>query len=210
MNNPEYELLAKLSGPVVSTTKTNIPVIEESEATGEAAEAYREFRETFGRPNVPGILKCFSSSPSLLHEVMDFSSILLFSDGSLGRRRKEMIATYVSVLNSCPYCFDSHGFFLRVHGGTEDVVSTLLAGDPDCDALDAPERALLEFVRKVNAEASKITPEDILHLRAVGWSNDQIAEAVHLASAFAFFNRVANSFGLTSQGLLELDTNATP
>ncbi len=209
MNNPEYELIAKLSRPVASTTQTNIPVVEESEAAGETAEAYQAFRDTFGRPDVPGILKCFSSSPDLLRKVMDLSSILLFSDGLLGRRRKEMIATYVSALNSCPYCLDSHGFFLRVHGAADEVVSTLLVGDLHCDALDASERALLEFVRKVNAEAFKITPQDVVHLNVFGWSNDQIAEAVHIASAFAFFNRVASSFGLTSQGLLGLDTDVT-
>jgi len=209
MINPEYELLMKLSRPVVSTTQTNIPVVEESDATGETAEAYQAFRNTFGRSDVPGILKCFSSSPELHRKVMDLSSILLFSEGRLGRRRKEMIATYVSALNSCPYCLDSHGFFLRVHGAPNEVVSTLLAGDLHCDAMDVSERALLEFVRKVNAEAFKITPEDVLHLSTFGWSNDQIAEAAHIASAFAFFNRVASSFGLTSQGLLGLDTDTT-
>jgi len=30
----------------------------------------------------------------------------------------------------------------------------------------------------------------------------QIAEAVHLAALFSTFNRVANAFGLKSQGLL--------
>jgi uncharacterized peroxidase-related enzyme len=209
MINPEYELLAKLSRPVVSATQTNIPVVEESGTIGETADAYQAFRDTFGCSDVPGILKCFSSSPELLRKVMDLSSILLFSEGCLGRQRKEMIATYVSALNSCPYCLDSHGFFLRIHGAPNEVVSTLLAGDLHCDALDVSERALLEFVRKVNAEAFKITPEDVLHLSIFGWSNDQIAEAVHIASSFAFFNRVASSFGLTSQGLLGLDTDAT-
>jgi hypothetical protein len=32
----------------------------------------------------------------------------------------------------------------------------------------------------------------------------QIAEAVHVAALFATFNRVANAFGLASQGLLAL------
>ena len=209
MTTPEYELLAKRSRAPAPTNQTNIPVIAECDATGDAAEVYQVFRDSFGRPNVPGILKCFSSSPALLRRVMDLSSILLFEEGCLGRRRKEMIATYVSALNSCPYCFDSHGFFLRVHGASEDVVATLLAGDARHDSIELSERVLLEFVGKVNSESFKITSEDVHHLRASGWSNDQIAEAVHVASAFAFFNRVANSFGLTPQGLLDLDVNTT-
>ena len=38
-----------------------------------------------------------------LKQVMDFSNGVHFSDGHLNRRTKEMIATYVSGLNQCPY-----------------------------------------------------------------------------------------------------------
>jgi alkylhydroperoxidase family enzyme len=37
-----------------------------------------------------------------------------------------------------------------------------------------------------------------------GWTELQVAEAVHIASLFATFNRVANAFGLQSKGLLAL------
>jgi alkylhydroperoxidase family enzyme len=37
-----------------------------------------------------------------------------------------------------------------------------------------------------------------------GWSELQIAEAIHVAALFSTFNRVANAFGLKSQGLLAL------
>jgi hypothetical protein len=52
---------------------------------------------------MPGILKCFSQRPDFLQSVMDFSYRVHFSDGHLSRRVKEMIATYVSALNQCPY-----------------------------------------------------------------------------------------------------------
>jgi alkylhydroperoxidase family enzyme len=37
-------------------------------------------------------------------------------------------------------------------------------------------------------------------LRQHGWRDEQIAEAVYVTALFAFFNRVADAFGLTSQG----------
>ena len=77
------------NGPV----PTHLPVVEEADATGEVAEAYRYFREHFGRPAVPGILKCFSSSPEMLKIIIQLGSTLVFSEGFLGRRmKKEMIA----------------------------------------------------------------------------------------------------------------------
>jgi hypothetical protein len=39
-------------------------------------------------------------------------------------------------------------------------------------------------------------------MREAGWSDLQIAEAIHVTALFACFNRVVNGFGLSSQGLL--------
>ena len=41
-------------------------------------------------------------------------------------------------------------------------------------------------------------------LRDHGWSEDQIAEAVYIIAMFAFFNRVADAFGIPPQHYLEL------
>jgi alkylhydroperoxidase family enzyme len=77
--------------------------VEEVEATGEAAEVYAEYMAATGRNFVPGILKCFSLRPDFLRQVMAFSNTVHFSDGHLTRVQKEMIATFVSGLNRCPY-----------------------------------------------------------------------------------------------------------
>jgi alkylhydroperoxidase family enzyme len=39
-------------------------------------------------------------------------------------------------------------------------------------------------------------------LRDSGWKEDQIAEAVYITALFAFFNRVADAFGVPSQDYL--------
>lgn len=77
--------------------------VEEGEATGAAAEVYGKYMEATGRDYVPHILKCFSQRPDFLAQVMQFSNTLHFSEGHLDRRIKEMLATYVSGLNRCPY-----------------------------------------------------------------------------------------------------------
>ncbi len=82
---------------------TKIRIIEDNEATGETAAVYDQWRAASGRQNVPGILKCFGSRPDFLRQVMEFSNTIHFSEGHLTRRHKEMIASYVSYLNCCPY-----------------------------------------------------------------------------------------------------------
>lgn len=202
MNRPEYELLSKLKADKPATAETKIHLIAEEEATGETAAAYQYFRDQTGRQDVPGILKCFSVNPAFARQMVDVSSSLLFCDGALTRRQKELIATYISQLNACPYCFDSHGFFLLVQGASRQAVDDLAANN--LARLSDAERQLLVYLAKVERESFKTTAEDVHRLRDLGWAEEQIAESVLVATMMGFCNRVANAFGLPPQNFLSL------
>lgn len=58
---------------------------------------------------------------------------------------------------------------------------------------------------KVTVAAYRTTPEDVENLRQHGWTEPQIAEAVYITAMFAFFNRVADAFGIEPQGYLEMN-----
>jgi len=204
LNLPEYELISRAASRLKPSQAKNLGWVEENGASSEVAELYQHFRSRFGRPDVPGILKCFATHPYLLRHMMDLSESLIFSDGHLSRRHKEMIATLVSSENVCPYCADSHGYFLRMHGGSANALCAIQQDQLDSISLSAPEQVLLAFAGKINRQSHEITRADIDTLVDSGWSELQIAEAVHVAALFATFNRVANAFGLASQGLLDL------
>jgi uncharacterized peroxidase-related enzyme len=200
---PEYEQMARHEGsqPVQAA---NLPVVSEDHASPEVQRMYMQFRKDFGRPHVPGILQCFATHPPLLEHMMGFAKSMLFVDGALDRRHKEMIAAFVSSANQCDYCTDSHALFFRMQGGTTDTLNAVLACDLQSSAITPEQRILLQFVKKVTEASQAITPEDIDTMRAAGWSDLQIAEAIHMAALFACFNRVVNAFGLPSQELLKL------
>jgi uncharacterized peroxidase-related enzyme len=188
----------------MTTIATTIPIVEEDAATGAVAEAYADYRTHFGRDHVPGILKCFATHPPLLEQMIALASSLLFTETHLSRKIKEMIATYISALNACPYCLDSHGSSLQSQGGSDELLQALSNANLDIPSLSLRERRMLDFVGKVTIESHKISPDDINLMTSVGWSQQEIAEAVHIAALFACFNRVANAFGLPSQHLLDL------
>jgi alkylhydroperoxidase family enzyme len=71
--------------------------------------------------------------------------------------------------------------------------------------LSDAERALLEYVTRVTEAAYRTTPQDVQVLRDHGWTEPQIAEAVYITAMFAFFNRVADAFGVSPQGYLEMN-----
>jgi uncharacterized peroxidase-related enzyme len=202
MDTPEYELLAQRPGTPGKVEARNLPVVYEEDASPEVARLYAEFRVRFGRPEVPGILKCFATHPPLLEHMMALSESLLFADGALTRRQKEMIATFVSSSNHCAYCADSHGFFFRVHGGSSESLHALLECDLRTGSLTPGERTLLSFAAAVNRGGEEIRPADVQRMRDHGWSDLQLAETIHLTALFATFNRVVNAFGLPAQALL--------
>jgi uncharacterized peroxidase-related enzyme len=199
---PEYEKLSRSVARHGSSTSANLPIVEESQAAGEVAVLYARFKSSFGRSDIPGIPQCFATHPPLLRHMMDLAESLLFSDGYLVRRHKEMIATLVSSQNACPYCTDSHGYFLRVHGGSAEALDAIRKSDLGSPSLTAAEQALLRFAGKVNLGSHIMCRADVDLAVQNGWSELQLAEAVHLAALFATFNRVANAFGLPAQGLL--------
>ena len=67
----------------------------------------------------------------------------------------------------------------------------------------AAERSLLDYVEVITNAAYRSTHEDVQRLRDLGWNENQIAEAVYVTAMFAFFNRVADAFGVPAQNYLE-------
>jgi alkylhydroperoxidase family enzyme len=79
---------------------------------------------------------------------------------------------------------------------TPDLHASLARLDLDGAPVSGAERALLGFVKLVTESAWRTTDADVDRLREQGWTDPQIAECVYITAMFAFFNRVADAFGL--------------
>ena len=83
-------------------------------------------------------------------------------------------------------------------------MAAILEGKLDEAGLTQSERTLLDYVEIVTHAAYRSTHKDVQKLREAGWSEDQIAEAVYITAMFAFFNRVADAFGIPPQDYLAI------
>ena len=61
----------------------------------------------------------------------------------------------------------------------------------------------MDYTRIITDAACRSTPEDVQKLRDAGWTEPQISEAVYIIAMFAFFNRVADAFGIPPHHYLE-------
>lgn len=80
------------------------------------------------------------------------------------------------------------------------MIQCLLEDRLDEAPINPAERALLELVRIITVRPYAVHDELVEAARSAGWSDEQIAEAVYDAALFGFYNRVADAFGIRSEG----------
>ena len=77
------------------------PTTDPENATGRLQESYTTLTSMFQM--VPKVFVAQSMRPDLLEPVISYVNRLMIEDHALPRRTKELIAAYVSKLNSCAY-----------------------------------------------------------------------------------------------------------
>ncbi|MFI6510331.1 carboxymuconolactone decarboxylase family protein [Streptosporangium sp. NPDC050855] len=178
-----------------------VPVVSETTATGTTAALYEEIRTRLGLGLVPDVFKLVSTRPAYLQVFWDgYRSV--FHEGVLERGVKELIAAFVAREVACRYCVDAHVLFLDLIGADPGLTASLAVPDIDDMPIPEPTRELLRLAARITHEAYRIADEDFVRLRALGWSDEQILEAVWTACQFNWVARMANTFGLTTLGQL--------
>jgi alkylhydroperoxidase family enzyme len=90
----------------------------------------------------------------------------------------------------------AHARNLQLQGQDQKDVDAIAEGDPSRSQVTEKERVLLEFVKVLTLEPAKVRDTDVEALRKAGWMDEQIFEAAFDTSLFAFFNRMADAYGL--------------
>ena len=120
----------------------------------------------------------------------------LIKETELPYRIKEAIALLVSKENGCKMCVDVHKNIAKMLGLSEELVEQILQG---VDAMSVPEKEkeLLRFcIRASQKDNYKMTKEDIDKIKALGYTDSQIIEAVAITGYFNYINTLSNVFGL--------------
>ncbi|MGH7075294.1 MAG: carboxymuconolactone decarboxylase family protein [Stellaceae bacterium] len=90
---------------------------------------------------------------------------------------RELIAAYVSGVNSCRYCFGSRSSVAKGFGIPESVFAILM-DDLDLAPIDARLKPLLRYVRKLTETPSRMTRADADAVYQAGWHDEALLHAV--------------------------------
>ena len=90
----------------------------------------------------------------------------------------------------------SHAGFLQAAGAEKELVDAVALNDLSKVSINDKDRALLDFVRILTVEPWMTRDAHVVRMRKAGWSDPEIFEAAFITSLFAFFNRMADAYGL--------------
>src|ERR1700722_20384344 len=125
-----------------------------------------------------GIGSWFRSRPETARPMSELAEVLLRGPSTLSRGERELIASYVSSLNSCVFCTSSHAAFAaaQLPGGMA-LVDQVRA---DASTAPVPEklRALLRIAAAVQRGGKNVSAEEVAAARDYGATDLEIHDTV--------------------------------
>jgi uncharacterized peroxidase-related enzyme len=166
-----------------------IQTIKPSESEGDVREMYERQQESWGF--VPNYAKVFCHRPGIMAR---WARLLAEIRRPMDDRRFEL-ATFAAAhqLKNSP-CTLEHGKRLGRLVGEQTVVA-LGAGEAAPELSEA-ELAVAAFARKIAADASAVTQDDVDGLRQHGLTDAEIFDIAAAAAGRAFFTKLLDAMGV--------------
>ena len=153
---------------------------------------------------VDNVMRVHSLRPSTMNgHVVLYRACLHDASNTVPMWFQEVISSYVSTLNDCPYSYANHWANARHLIGDDSradaVEAALQARDPG-QAFDGAEQAALVYAEKLTLHPGRMAEADVTALRAAGWSDGEILEINQIICYFNYANRLLNGLGVTTDG----------
>jgi RNA polymerase sigma-70 factor (ECF subfamily) len=133
--------------------------------------------------------------PDLLQAQLEATGWILQPEDVLTRVQKECILLAVSAANLNSYCVAVHCNLLRGLGMPSEE-GDQIAVDYHASDLGPLDKALLDFAIKLGTRASEFSREDVVHLRTLGFSDEQILETEAVTALNNFANTLQMGLGI--------------
>jgi len=138
--------------------------------------------------SLPGIRSLMAFSPGTAEPMSKLANLLLRNHEGLIMADSELIATYVSYLNDCFYCHQSHGAIAACYLNNEALVEQVKKNYQQATIPDKL-KALLAIAGSVQKGGKHVTQEQIEKAKELGATDKDIHDTVLIAAAFCMFNR---------------------
>ncbi len=145
-----------------------------------------------GAPGIIGPMMAYPDTAKVLNELAE--SLLSQQTPTFSKGERETVAGYVSYLNNCIFCSESHGAVADFHEKKPGLSKSVWKNMEDAPISDRL-KALLRIAGKVQKDARSVNKKDVEAAIALGSTERDVHDAVLIASAFCMFNRYVDGLG---------------
>ncbi|MEQ8691448.1 MAG: hypothetical protein RIC89_11500 [Pseudomonadales bacterium] len=146
-------------------------------------------------PEVPHLSDVFKSFGRGVWSLTEFHDIVLRGESDWSVAERELLAAYVSGLNACSFCHDSHKMIAGIHGIPESTLSSMV-DDPENSGVSTRLQPVLAYLRKLTLTPSKIVDADAQAVFDAGVSEQALFDAITVCALFNFMNRIVEGCGV--------------
>ncbi|MBS9715797.1 carboxymuconolactone decarboxylase family protein [Pseudohalocynthiibacter aestuariivivens] len=179
-----------------------IEMISDEEANPALKEALDFARTPHG--TVDNVMRVHSLRPSTMTgHVKLYRACLHDESNTIPMWFQEVISSYVSKLNECPYSYANHwsnAQHLIGDDARSDTIETALKANRPEDAFEGAELALLHYAEKLTIKPGNIEKADVDALKTAGVDDGEVLEANQIICYFNYVNRLLNGLGVTTEG----------
>ena len=179
-----------------------INMITDEDANDTLKEALDFARTPHG--TVDNVMRVHSLRPSTMtgHVVL-YRACLHDDQNTIPMWFQEVISSYVSTLNECPYSYANHwanACHLMDDQEKAKKIEIALKARSLNGAFDEPQLALLRYAEKLTLKPGEMQKADVDALKAAGLNDGEILEANQIIGYFNYVNRLLNGLGVTTDG----------
>jgi uncharacterized peroxidase-related enzyme len=137
----------------------------------------------------PGIVELLFYKGPTGKALSNLAHTLLHGTSTLSPGERELIASYVSKLNDCEFCYESHSATANEHLNDKRKIVNSVALNLETAAISAKMKTLLKIAAKVQKSGKEVKAEDVENAKKEGATDEEIHDTVLIAAAFCMYNR---------------------
>jgi uncharacterized peroxidase-related enzyme len=143
-------------------------------------------------PHLSDVLSRFGRG---IWPLLEYHDVVLRGESEWSVGERELMAAYVSGVNACGFCHDSHRMIAELHGIEPDRFEMLLE-DPSGVGLPPRLAAVLPYLRKLTLNPARLTDSDARIVFDADVSEQALFDAIAVGALFNFMNRIVEGTGV--------------
>jgi uncharacterized peroxidase-related enzyme len=147
-------------------------------------------------PGIIGLLETYDETGKILRSLAD--TLLNKNTHAFNKAERETVASYISFLNNCKFCYKSHSSVADCLWNTKGKTLALINECEKNDDKGEKMIILLRIAKKLHESPQGVKQEDIDSLKTFEFTSNDINELILIISSFCMFNRYVDGLGTSN------------